>query len=148
MCSHEIGAGGSDGGEAWPMRGQASQVCGCDPMYHLLLQVLRASMQAMQGSGGAPAAPGGAGGMPDMAGLFQALGGGGGMGGPGLAGILGAGGATGGALPPVANPEETYAPQLQQLRDMGFCNHQENIRALQATGGNVNAAVERLLSSV
>lgn len=83
---------------------------------------------------------------PDMAGLMQALGGGG-MG-PGLAGILGAGGAAGGTLPPVANPEETYAPQLQQLRDMGFGNHQENVRALQATGGNVNAAVERLLSSV
>lgn len=116
-------------------------------------------MQAMQGSGGMGMGGGvggalgggpGAAGAPDIAGLMQALGGAGGAGGmaPGLAGLLGAGGAGGGALPPVANPEETYAPQLQQLRDMGFGNHQENIRALQATGGNVNAAVERLLSAV
>lgn len=47
---------------------------------------------------------------------------------------------------PVTDPETTYATQLQQLQDMGFVNREENIRALQATGGNVNAAVERLLS--
>ncbi len=34
------------------------------------------------------------------------------------------------------------------LQDMGFFDRQENIQALTATGGNVNAAVERLLSSV
>eukprot|EP00245_Coleochaete_scutata_P005291 TRINITY_DN18734_c0_g1_i1.p1 TRINITY_DN18734_c0_g1~~TRINITY_DN18734_c0_g1_i1.p1 ORF type:complete len:529 (+),score=129.78 TRINITY_DN18734_c0_g1_i1:144-1730(+) len=52
-----------------------------------------------------------------------------------------------GAVPPVNNtpPEELYATQLQQLRDMGFFDPQENIRALQATNGNVHAAVERLL---
>lgn len=127
------------------------------------MQVLRASMQGMQGmqgqGGGGGGAGMGGGAPPDIASLMQALGGGGlggaGMGGGaglggmgGLSGLLNAGAAAGGALPPVANPEETYAPQLQQLRDMGFGNHQENIRALQATGGNVNAAVERLLSSV
>jgi ubiquilin len=32
------------------------------------------------------------------------------------------------------------------LQDMGFFDRDANIRALQATGGNVNAAVERLLS--
>lgn len=122
----------------------------------MLEQVLRASMQAMQGQGGAAGGGAGMGGgaPPDIASLMQALGGAGmgegaGLGGMGgLSGLLNAGSAAGGALPPVANPEETYAPQLQQLRDMGFGNHQENIRALQATGGNVNAAVERLLSSV
>jgi ubiquilin len=55
-------------------------------------------------------------------------------------------GARAAAAAPVANPEEAYATQLQQLRDMGFYDQQENIAALQATGGNVNSAVERLLS--
>ncbi len=41
-----------------------------------------------------------------------------------------------------------YASQLQQLQDMGFGDVRNNIRALQATGGNVNAAVERLLSGL
>ena len=34
------------------------------------------------------------------------------------------------------------------LQDMGFIDRAENIRALQAVNGNVNAAVERLLSGV
>jgi ubiquilin len=65
------------------------------------------------------------------------------------------GGAVGGALgaspfqpPPVQNPEELYRTQLQQLQDMGFINREANIAALQATGGNVNAAVERLLNQL
>jgi ubiquilin len=48
---------------------------------------------------------------------------------------------------PVGPPEEVYASQLSQLNDMGFFSQEENIRALQATGGNVHAAVERLLSN-
>jgi len=47
---------------------------------------------------------------------------------------------------PQGPPEEVYATQLSQLNDMGFFDAAENIRALQATGGNVHAAVERLLS--
>lgn len=43
-------------------------------------------------------------------------------------------------------PEEVYATQLEQLRDMGFFDQAENLRALNATGGNVHAAVERLLN--
>lgn len=43
------------------------------------------------------------------------------------------------------NPEERFQAQLQQLNDMGFTNKQVNIQALQATNGNVEAAVERLL---
>ena len=66
----------------------------------------------------------------------------------GGAGLGGAGGGLGVPLPaPVGNPAEAFVTQLQQLQDMGFFDEQENIRALQATGGNVNAAVERLLSS-
>ena len=52
------------------------------------------------------------------------------------------------AAPPAPQgpPEEIYASQLSQLNDMGFFDTQENIRALRATGGNVHAAVDRLLS--
>ena len=52
------------------------------------------------------------------------------------------------AAPPAPQgpPEEIYASQLLQLNDMGFFDTQENIRALRATGGNVHAAVDRLLS--
>jgi hypothetical protein len=54
----------------------------------------------------------------------------------------------GGVAPvePVANPEELYNAQLQQLSDMGFFDREKNIQALQACGGNVHAAVERLLA--
>ncbi|KAJ8447441.1 hypothetical protein Cgig2_019435 [Carnegiea gigantea] len=45
-------------------------------------------------------------------------------------------------------PEELYATQLTQLQEMGFFDTQENIRALQATRGNVHAAVERLLGNM
>ncbi|ETI46074.1 hypothetical protein F441_09458 [Phytophthora nicotianae CJ01A1] len=47
---------------------------------------------------------------------------------------------------PAGNPEEIYASQLTQLNDMGFSDRDRNIRALQATFGNVQAAVDRLLS--
>lgn len=53
-----------------------------------------------------------------------------------------------GGLPPAADPEAAYSTQLQQLQDMGFSDRQANIRALQATGGNVHAAVERLLAGL
>ncbi|KZV48716.1 hypothetical protein F511_19256 [Dorcoceras hygrometricum] len=48
---------------------------------------------------------------------------------------------------PNVPPEELYATQLSQLQDMGFYDREENIRALQATSGNVHAAVERLLGN-
>lgn len=47
---------------------------------------------------------------------------------------------------PQLDPAQRFATQLQQLRDMGFTDQERNIQALQQTGGNVNAAVERLLS--
>ena len=46
------------------------------------------------------------------------------------------------------NPEELYASQISQLNDMGFTNREQNIRALQQTMGNVNAAVERILGGL
>lgn len=48
-------------------------------------------------------------------------------------------------LPP---PEERFRGQLEQLAGMGFVNREANIQALIATFGDVNAAVERLLSSL
>ncbi|XP_040383998.1 ubiquitin domain-containing protein DSK2a-like isoform X2 [Oryza brachyantha] len=53
-------------------------------------------------------------------------------------------GAGGGIVP----PEELYATQLTQLQEMGFIDTAENIQALVATAGNVNAAVERLLGNL
>lgn len=47
-----------------------------------------------------------------------------------------------------APPEELYATQLTQLREMGFIDTAENIQALVATAGNVKAAVERLLGNL
>ncbi|KAI9598213.1 hypothetical protein BDF19DRAFT_431728 [Syncephalis fuscata] len=43
-------------------------------------------------------------------------------------------------------PEERYADQLRQLTEMGFWDAEQNLRALVASGGNVNRAVEMLLS--
>ncbi|KAI8077915.1 uncharacterized protein B0P05DRAFT_491845 [Gilbertella persicaria] len=43
-------------------------------------------------------------------------------------------------------PEERFQVQLQQLNEMGFWDASKNIRALTATGGNVNAAIEMLFS--
>lgn len=82
------------------------------------------------GMGGPMGFPG-MGGMGDPSSLFAAL----------------SGGAPP-AAPPPADPEAAYATQLQQLQDMGFFDRQANIRALQATGGNVHAAVDRLLSQM
>ncbi|CAK9199506.1 unnamed protein product [Sphagnum troendelagicum] len=45
-------------------------------------------------------------------------------------------------------PEQLYASQLLWLQEMGFLDTQENVRALIAVGGNVNAAVNRLLGNL
>ena len=44
-------------------------------------------------------------------------------------------------------PEVRFQNQLSQLNDMGFFDADENIRALLSTGGNVNAAIEKLLNN-
>lgn len=50
--------------------------------------------------------------------------------------------------PGLSNPDQLYASQLSQLNDMGFSDREQNIRALQATSGNVHAAVDRILSGL
>jgi len=42
-------------------------------------------------------------------------------------------------------PEQRFASQLEQLASMGFPDREANIRALTATLGDVNAAIDRLL---
>ncbi|OQV26092.1 putative Ubiquilin-4 [Hypsibius exemplaris] len=67
----------------------------------------------------------------------------GGAAGPGgPLGGLGAGAVTGGQP-----PEVRFQAQLETLQQMGFNNRAANIRALTATFGDVNAAVEHLLQS-
>nr|2DAH_A Chain A, Ubiquilin-3 [Homo sapiens] len=40
-----------------------------------------------------------------------------------------------------------FQVQLEQLRSMGFLNREANLQALIATGGDVDAAVEKLRQS-
>ena len=99
--------------------------------------------------------------MQQLMGTFGAPGGGGLFGAPGGGGLFGA------PATPVDTrpPEERFQIQLevsvpqesnnwvvidvldcsQQLNAMGFINASQNVRALQATGGNVNAAIEYIL---
>ncbi|NXL90074.1 UBQL1 protein, partial [Alectura lathami] len=52
-----------------------------------------------------------------------------------------------GANAQLQNPEVRFQQQLEQLSAMGFLNHEANLQALIATGGDINAAIERLLGS-
>jgi len=55
------------------------------------------------------------------------------------------GGAPSGAAPPAnTNFEELYSSQLAEMEGMGFTDKDANIRALKATGGNVQFAINRL----
>lgn len=49
--------------------------------------------------------------------------------------------------PQPPNPEVRFQQQLDQLNAMGFLNREANLQALIATGGDINAAIERLLGS-
>lgn len=44
------------------------------------------------------------------------------------------------------DPREAYKAQNEKLKEMGFTNDDLNFDALAKTGGNVDAAVERLLN--
>ncbi|KEP67319.1 UNVERIFIED_CONTAM: ubiquitin family protein [Hammondia hammondi] len=122
------------------------------------------------GLGGMPGATGGAG-QPDLMSMMQqaqqmlqqnpelmsqmmnVFGNGGVSGGmPGANPFMGGFGSMGsfGSMPgnPAADtrpPEERFARQLESLREMGFIDRDANIQALQETGGDVNAAISRLL---
>nr|XP_020670911.1 ubiquilin-4 [Pogona vitticeps] len=53
----------------------------------------------------------------------------------------------GGGNSQAQTPEVRFQHQLEQLNAMGFINREANLQALIATGGDVNAAIERLLGS-
>ena len=56
-------------------------------------------------------------------------------------------GAAPSAVPAAVEPPSVrFATQLTQLQSMGFPDNEANLRALIATNGNINAAVDRLLS--
>ncbi len=62
-----------------------------------------------------------------------------------------AGSPAGSVAPPPQStepPEVRFQDQLKQLTEMGFYDADTNIRALLATGGNVNLAIERLLQNM
>ncbi|KAI8096930.1 uncharacterized protein BX664DRAFT_325211 [Halteromyces radiatus] len=81
---------------------------------------------------------------------FAMLGGGAGMTDPqvqqNLASLFGGMGGVPSQPTDTRSPEERFQVQLQQLNEMGFWDAAKNIQALQATGGNVNAAIEMLFS--
>lgn len=66
---------------------------------------------------------------------------------PSMLGSLGGFGG-GQQAPPADNrpPEEKYENQLRQLNEMGFSNFEQNVAALRRSGGNVQGALEFLLS--
>ena len=52
------------------------------------------------------------------------------------------------ATPPEPTANARYATQLTQLQNMGFSDEAANLEALAQSGGNLNAAVERLLGGL
>jgi ubiquilin len=131
-----------------------------DPANLQAMMQLQQSMQQLQRSGLAPA---GGLGMPPMGtGMFPTFpapaaaptsGGSTTIGGLDFSSLLSGTGApppstASFSAPPSAtsrSPEVRFESQLQQLEGMGFTDREANIRALIASNGNVNAAVERLL---
>jgi ubiquilin len=71
---------------------------------------------------------------------MNSLGGYGGLGGLGSLGELS--GAPAVRAADSRPPEERFETQLRQLQEMGFTNAAQNVRALLATGGNVQMAIE------
>ena len=49
--------------------------------------------------------------------------------------------------PGIEQLKEKYGEQNKQLKDMGFDKEEDNLKALHKTGGNIDAAVERLLNN-
>lgn len=88
-----------------------------------------------------PEPAGAPGGMPPQADMMNLL-----AGMMSMMGAAGGPGAEGGAAPSLQTSEQMYAAQLDQLSNMGFPDRAANLRALIATFGDVNAAIDRLLN--
>lgn len=65
----------------------------------------------------------------------------------GMPPVGGAQGNQGATVPGQPAPGQRFRVQLQNLQDMGFSDRSANIRALTASNGNVNRAIEILLES-
>merc|ERR1712137_1174627 len=140
---------GQTGQAAGGQQQQAAGLFGMDPAQ--LNQAMQMASQMFGGAqGGAQGSDAQAGANPQanmfsmMSNLFGQQGG-------AQGGFSGVGGSGAAAQTPVSSgqqmsPEARFAVQLQQLNDMGFNDQEANIRCLTATAGNVNAAIERLLS--
>jgi ubiquilin len=46
------------------------------------------------------------------------------------------------------DPKVKYAMQLAKMKEMGFENEEENLKALTATHGIIDAAIERLINMI
>lgn len=99
---------------------------------------LFANANANPAAGTAGAAPGAPGAAANPGNMFSMM--------ANMFGQPGAGVAPAGTPQTFQSPEARFAVQLQQLNDMGFNDNAANIRCLTATGGNLNLAIERLLS--
>ncbi|KAJ4375672.1 hypothetical protein N0V86_007205 [Didymella sp. IMI 355093] len=134
--------GGADGGQPNPIADAARNI----------MQNPQAMQQMMQmmggGAGGAGANPFGAFGQNSSAGTGDA----GSQQANPFAALFGPGGGFGGGFggPPAPTdnrpPEEVYESQLRQLNEMGFYEFDRNVSALRRSGGNVQGAIEYLLS--
>jgi ubiquilin len=105
-----------------------------------ILQLQRSGLLPQMGAGGMGGMGGGMGGGldPSMFGMFGAP----------AAATSPTGAPAAAPAAPAFNPEERYANQIRQLEEMGFSDRQANIRALTATQGNVQFAIERLLGGM
>jgi len=50
------------------------------------------------------------------------------------------------AAPPPLPANNTFAPDMEQMAAMGFVNVDENMRALRASGGDVQLALEYIIN--
>jgi len=109
-------------------------------------QMAQAMQMAQQMFGGQAGADNPNAGASNVFSLFNNMygGAGGGMGSPNTGSASAQASSAGSQM----SPEARFAVQLQQLNDMGFNDQAANIRCLIATGGNVNAAIERLLNGL
>lgn len=128
---------GAGGGQGFPPPGSLGQPPSTQDGQEQQQQNPLAGLQNLQNLLGGAGGPGGLGGL-------------GGLGGVGGLGDLGSFGGFG--QPPQSTdqrpPEERYETQLSQLASMGFTDAHKNVRALMATGGDINAAIEYLFTNL